>query len=376
MLNLFKESLSAKAVFASFVCVVLAITLSVPSFASIAYGDQLSDARATLDAAEKRVAELDKEAQAIQKEMEELETEIEETTEKVNDAQAKMMEGQDELSATVLASYKNEDRATLINVFLQSEDINDFLKNMEYLQIIQQAEADQVAAQRELKQEFEAALAELDEKKDKQQELLKEAAEKRSEAEKTVASASQKVAKIEAEQEAARLAALEAQAKRMAEEQEAASEVKGDANASTSDNWNTSDHQGSSNSGSSDSGSSSNSSNSSSDASTGWRSGVASAYGGSSDPSTPNPGYTATGAICNDHSMGVAVPMAWSGYRKYFGHAVEIRYGGKTVVATINDCGYMGGGSRSLDLQPGVFKAFGYSTCNAWGLRTVQYRIL
>ena len=36
----------------------------------------------------------------------------------------------------------------------------------------------------------------------------------------------------------------------------------------------------------------------------------------------------------------------------------------------------MGGGSRALDLQPGVFKAFGFSTCQAWGVRTVSYRFL
>ena len=47
-----------------------------------------------------------------------------------------------------------------------------------------------------------------------------------------------------------------------------------------------------------------------------------------------------------------------------------------TVFATVNDCGYMGGGSRSLDLQPGVWKAFGFSSCTDWGLRTVSYRFL
>ena len=36
----------------------------------------------------------------------------------------------------------------------------------------------------------------------------------------------------------------------------------------------------------------------------------------------------------------------------------------------------MGGGSRVLDLQPGVWKAFGFSSCNDWGLRTVSYRFL
>ncbi len=107
----------------------------------------------------------------------------------------------------------------------------------------------------------------------------------------------------------------------------------------------------------------------------GWSTGIASAYGGSSDASTPNPGTTATGAVCDDYSMGVAVPLAW-GPAPYYGRMVEISYNGMTVVATVNDCGGMGGGSRHLDLQPGVFKAFGFSTCQEWGLREVQYRFL
>ena len=55
-----------------------------------------------------------------------------------------------------------------------------------------------------------------------------------------------------------------------------------------------------------------------------WSSGLASAYGGSSDPSTPNPGRTATGDICDDNSMGVAIPMAWPNYSQYFHHTVQI----------------------------------------------------
>lgn len=108
----------------------------------------------------------------------------------------------------------------------------------------------------------------------------------------------------------------------------------------------------------------------------GWRTGIASAYGGWSDPSTGAVSPTATGAVCDDWSMGVAVPMAWPDYRSYLNRQVEISYNGQSVIATVNDCGYMGGGSRSLDLQPGVFKAFGFSDCDSWGLRTVSYRFL
>ncbi len=40
--------------------------------------------------------------------------------------------------------------------------------------------------------------------------------------------------------------------------------------------------------------------------------------------------------------MGVAVPMSLPNYRSYFGRTVEISYGGMTVYAVVNDCGYMG----------------------------------
>lgn len=109
---------------------------------------------------------------------------------------------------------------------------------------------------------------------------------------------------------------------------------------------------------------------------TGWSEGIASAYGGYSDASVAANARTATGDPVTETTMGVAVPMAWSNFRSLYGHKVLISYGGKTVTATINDCGNMGGGSRSLDLQPGVFRAFGFTNCYDWGLKTVKYKIL
>ena len=105
----------------------------------------------------------------------------------------------------------------------------------------------------------------------------------------------------------------------------------------------------------------------------GWKSGVASAYGGSTDPGCGS--ITANGSRVTESSMGVAIPLAW-GRRDLLGHKVMISYGGKTVTATINDLGGMGGGSRALDLQPGVWRAFGFNSCNSWGIRTVKYKIL
>ena len=104
-----------------------------------------------------------------------------------------------------------------------------------------------------------------------------------------------------------------------------------------------------------------------------WSSGKASAYGGATDPGCGS--ITANGSRVTESSMGVAIPLAW-GRRDLLGHKVMINYGGKTVTATINDLGGMGGGARHLDLQPGVWRAFGFNSCNAWGVRTVKYKIL
>ena len=105
-----------------------------------------------------------------------------------------------------------------------------------------------------------------------------------------------------------------------------------------------------------------------------WTYGYASAYGGSSDPSSGT--RTATGATVSDWSMGVALPMSMPGYRSHFGQQVEIDYNGHRVIATVNDCGGMNNGGRALDLQPGVFKALGAGSCQSWGVRYVKYRFL
>ena len=106
-----------------------------------------------------------------------------------------------------------------------------------------------------------------------------------------------------------------------------------------------------------------------------WHTGLASAYGGSSDDTTPQDQPTATGTMCDDWSMGVAVPLAW-GPSKYYGRRVEISYEGRSVIATVVDCGGMNNGERALDLQPGVFKAFGAKDCEDWGVRKLRYRFL
>ncbi len=342
-------------------CVCLVLSLGVPLLpASFAHADDLSDAQATLSAAEAQLASVAEEYNSIQSRVAEVESQIEETTNKAEDAQQAMYEGQKELGKVLVSSYKNEAANSLVNVFLASDSLDSFIRNVTYYSSIEQQKSEQIAEQKRLTEEFNTVLDELDQKKNEQEALAAEAESKKAQAEQIVSSAASKVSSIESER--ARVEALQQQANSLQGQQRP--------EASISDKWNTGTANGGSSSGDTSDDSSTAPSGS------GWQTGIASAYGGSSDPSTPNPGTTATGAVCNDTSMGVAVPMAWPNYRSYLGRKVEIRYNGKTVIATVNDCGGMGGGSRSLDLQPGVFKKFGFNTCQAWGLRTVSYRFL
>lgn len=368
-----------KALTAVPVSLALALSMALPATGAVreAHADELSDAQATLSQASAELDSLNKEYDALQAQLSGLDSQISETTQKVQDAQRKMLEGRETLSDSILSQYKGDGSLSLVNIVLSSEDISEFTKNLTYYSSIQEDQAQKVAEQEQLRDTFSSALNELDTQRDEQQKLIDEAEQKKSQAEKVVSDASSKVSSIKEEQAQAQLAALQAQAAEMQKKEEAKQQASSNASQPNS-NWNTNtDRNPSANTNSSSNSNSSNSSNSNSGSvSAGWKTGAASAYGGSSDASTPNPGTTATGAICNDSSMGVAVPMSWPNYRSYLGRAVEIKYGGKTVIATVNDCGYMGGGSRALDLQPGVFKAFGFSTCQAWGVRTVSYRFL
>lgn len=351
---------------------LLAVTLVVsmsPAVTSVAYAEDaaseqqaVDSAQATLDDAQAQLETIAKEHEAIQKEADDLQARIDETSKQVLAAQQEVLQGREAVGKTAVYQYRSGSAESLINLFLEAQSFDDLLRNVTYLGSILDYQSEEVAAQQQRTEEFEAVAAELDEQKDAYEEKLTELENKQTEAQQVVADAS---AKLESAQEdlSERLAELDRIAKEMAAK-EAAQEAEIAANANTIDraDVNTGTVQDSGNTGTT--------------TGSGWSTGVASAYGGSSDPYTPNPGTTATGAVCDDWSMGVAVPMAWSNYRSYFGRTVEISYNGMTVYATVNDCGGMGGGSRSLDLQPGVFKAFGFQTCQAWGLRTVSYRFL
>lgn len=95
----------------------------------------------------------------------------------------------------------------------------------------------------------------------------------------------------------------------------------------------------------------------------GWLSGVASYYGIGDGFMG---GTTASGEIVTETSMGIAM------LNVPFGTRVEIRYGGRSVIAYVNDRGpYVHG--RVIDMQPAVARALNFVNV---GVGTVQYRFL
>lgn len=366
------------------VCVLVALTLAVPS----AWADEaddaqraVDDAQATLEEAEQSMQTLEKERDDLKAELEALQKRLDETAEQAKESQQALIEGREALGKAAAYEYREGGSAnSLLTLLLEADSFNELVRNISYLGSIVEYRSDEIAAQQQRCDEFESLLDELNDQKAEHSAKLEELEKKQDEAARVVADANSKLKNAKGDQ-AARLAELQKKAERVTNSGDAnepvivddadtvnrqdvvppSVEVKPDPNPNPP-GGNTGSGGGSSNSGGS------------SDVS--WSKGVASAYGGATDPYTKNPATTATGAVCDDNSMGVAVPMAWSKYWKYYGRTVEISYGGMTVLATVNDCGGMGGGSRVLDLQPGVWKAFGFKSCSDWGLRTVSYRFL
>ncbi|MBQ6455415.1 MAG: hypothetical protein IJJ32_04945 [Eggerthellaceae bacterium] len=308
--------------------------------------EALSEAEAHMEAVTAEYAQLKAEYDALQ-------AQIDKAVAQAMEAQKKVIAGRNDLGTLANYEYRGGSLG-ILDMVLSSEDFRELLRNLEYLASIQQYQADIIAEQKARVAEYQALLKLLNEKRDEQDKKLVELEAKQAEAQAIVDEAKNTLADAQAEE--ARLEALALAA---------ASMYNAYSDPGIYDGWNTNPGAGDEGSG-----------DVAEPGSTGWFTGYASAYGGESDPTTPNPGITATGAVCDDWSMGVAVPMAWKNYRQYFGRTVEINYNGMTVIATVNDCGYMGAGSRSLDLQPGVWKAFGFDNCYAWGVRMVSYRFL
>lgn len=276
--------------------------------------------------------------------------EVEQTTDQLLLVQASYVDKQNKFNNMIKHQYKNALQYSLTSFLVDSSSLSEFFKNLDFCNIMANYEYVQAKEKEKEKQKFNSILEQLNNKASLQNQYLSQAKDTINQAQNTVEQMKNKLTKSE-------IAELEKQAKGISGDEEIIvppEEEPYNPDPGPQPPYNPDPGP----------------------QPVSWSSGIASAYGGSSDPSTGPYAITATGEVCDDNSTGVAVPMSWPGYRNYFHHTVQICWNGHTVVARINDCGYMGGGSRSLDLQPGIFHAFGFPTCQAWGLRQVDYLII
>lgn len=291
----------------------------------------------------------------------ELQGRIDESNEAYNTAVARATELQDQIDAnearlaqieeelpakkdaaakSLRVSYKMQaGSGDLIQLLLSSEDFNEVISTLQYLEKIT---SHNNAAVEDLAQAT-------DELEQVQSALASQKAQVDSEVQSALASLTE--ANDARDQYEAQMAAQQAAQVRQAAAQQQATEQQG---ASSGDSANKAD------------------SSASQDVETDgeWMCGLASAYDVDN-----NTGGTATasGAILTSDSVTVAVPAS-----QYYllGRTVEIRYGGKTITATVTDTGGFASYGRVLDLAGGCWKAFGFSSCYDWGVRAVKYRFL
>lgn len=336
--------------------VVLVAALAIVScispssiWAGRAYADELAGVAQELQEKTDELERLTDEIADAQDKLDEIDGELASLLSDVNRLQGEHAHVQAELSKLAIDMYKNPDNVNAMVIVASSDSWMEIEQRMQLRKRVLNRYGELSMRQEQTQRDLEERYSKVSQQKDAQVLLIKEQKERKDELNQTIKDLEEQQRHLSAEQQA-QLAEAAAAAHKIAQTFDTADVAgvygaTGDRNpvAGTID--------------------------------TGWRVGLASAYGGSSDPYTPNPGTTATGALCNDWTVGVAVPMAW-GPAPYYGRKVEISYNGQSFIATVNDCGGMNNGERALDLQPGVFKAFGFKTCDEWGVRTVRYRFL
>lgn len=313
----------------------LALTLAMPG---VARATSLSELQARIDESNGAYNTAVAHANELQEQIDANEArlaQIEEELPAKKDAAAKSLR----------VSYKMQaGSGDLIQLLLSSEDFNEVISTLQYLEKIT---SHNNAAVEDLAQAT-------DELEQVQSALASQKAQVDSEVQSALASLTE--ANDARDQYEAQMAAQQAAQVRQAAAQQQGAEQQG------------SEQQGASGSDSATKSDSSASQDVETDGE--WMCGLASAYdvdnntGGSA---------TASGSILTSDSVTVAVPAS---QRYLLGRTVEIRYGGKTITATVTDTGGFAGYGRVLDLAGGCWKAFGFSSCYDWGVRAVQYRFL
>lgn len=404
------------------------VSLAVCAFAvtaglalpTVAVAETSQDVRDQISQEQSRLDELARDMQDNRGQIDSLQGQIDDLAQQSIDVQSEIIEDRSRLNELISASYKGGLTPSLLSLVMSSSSIEDMVSRIHYAQKVNEYQADAIKRLNDDKATLSDQMAQISAAKDEQQSTLDELSNQSAEVQSTISSLEAKASQLEEDERAAALAAAE-QARAAAEaaaatnsngptapsqgvtnDEEASAAKAGEIKDLSTTSSASADEAAQSSSGGSDStssGSGSQASNSpsgsnaskpsggqssstpsgsssasSSSSESGWVTCVASAYS-IADNDPPGSTSTASGIPLDDSKPSVALPMSQNPSAHY-GDLIEIRYNGMSVIATVTDCGYMGNGSRGLDLSTAVYRAFGFSSPNSWGLRTVSYRYL
>ncbi len=275
--------------------------------------------------------------------------------------QNKLPEQQQKASDAAANLYKlHVASPNVMSMLLNSASLGDLITQGKYLTTIQDDNTAELERLNAMHEELESKMEKLSAAKDEAEQEQQKASDALTSAQ---SAQGEMAARAQSED------AAEAEAARKAAEEAAATTSQMQQQGSVSSSNGSSQGSNAGSAGSASSGSSTQQPSGTGGSSSGttstssWKSGVASYYGIGDGFMG---GTTASGAIVTESSMGVAmlnVPL---------GTYVEISYGGRSVVAVVNDRGpYVHG--RVIDMQPAVARALGFLSV---GVGTVQYRFL
>ena len=363
------------------VCMLLVLALALSPLPARA--ETSAEVRAEAEAAAARAEELSGEIDEANARLDELQQQLDTLSQESIELETQIIKDRDRLGRLVAASYKESAGQRVLTIILASRTLDELVSQVHYAQKVSDWQAACIDQLEDHKAQLSERITKIGEAKDLQRQELEDLAQRREELEGLAAELNERADVLQAEEEEARRRAEEearrkaeeearraaeaarkaaeeaarkaeeerlAQERREAEERArqealAAAQQQGDVQVSATEEMGT-----------------------------GWISCVASAYT-IADNDPPGSTATASGVPLDESVPTVALPMSMNPSR-FYGCTIEISYNGMSVIATITDCGHMGGGSRGLDLTPAIFRAFGASTADEWGLRQVSYRFL
>jgi len=301
-------------------------------------------------------------------EVNDLQAKIEDSQAKIDEVNAQLPQQRKLAEDSLRSLYKmHQGTPGLVSLLLSSDNFSDFLTTYHYIETVQNAQVDDVEKLAKMEGDLESAQQTLQASKTAADQKQQDAADAMAQAQSELDELNRQIEAQKAAEAAAAAKAAEEAAAQAAAQQQQEQEAAASAAAQTQAQTQAQANQSSSNPQPSNP-SATDGSEVKDDGE--WMIGSASAY---SPESNTGGNATASGEILSESSVSVAVPAS---QRYLLGRTVQIRWNGKTVNAKVTDTGGFAAYGRVLDLAPGVYKAFGFSSANAWGVRAVQYRFL